>query len=226
MDEKTRRTFLMWSRRPEFAELVTDTRLHLFELTRKNKCCVAYSGGKDSTVLLHLALQMQQDIDVFHWDHGSQLIPRPIEAEIIANAKQLGAKNLIIETSPAVERGDMRENWKNWYAIFCGTLARIKQAQGWQLQLVGLRSEESLKRQRKTGKPTKGEAYPLTAWSYLDVWAYIISNKLPYPKVYDIYGPLLGYDKARFVTFFDLEFEKFGSPYLDGFFFPEYRHKK
>jgi 3'-phosphoadenosine 5'-phosphosulfate sulfotransferase (PAPS reductase)/FAD synthetase len=225
VDEKTRRTFLMWSRRPEFAELVTDTRLRLLELTQKNKCCVAYSGGKDSTVLLHLALQVQQDIDVFHWDHGSQLMPREIQAEIIANAKQLGAKNLIVETSPAVERGDMRENWRGWYKVFWGSLAKVKKIHGWQMQFVGLRNEESHKRRAKIRKPTKGEAYPLADWTYLDIWAYIVSNGLPYPKVYDVYGPLLGWDKARFVTFFDLEFEKLGAPFLDGFFFPQYRNK-
>lgn len=226
MDEKTKRMFMLWSKRPAYLELVTETRLNMYEWTRKSKCVVAFSGGKDSTVLLHLALQAQQDIDVFHWDHGSQLMPREIQAEIIANAKQLGVKNLVVETSGAVERLDMRENWKGWYQVFWGNLHRVNLEHGWQTQFVGLRSEEGCKRSAKIRKPTKGEVYPLADWSYLDIWSYIVSNNLPYPKVYDVYGPVLGWENARFVTFFDVEFEKFGSIYLDGFFFPQYRNRE
>ena len=225
MDEKTKRMFLLWSKRREYLDLVTETRVALFEQARKGKCVVAYSGGKDSLVLLHLALQVQQDIDVYHWDHGCQLMPRPIQAEIVENAKKLGVKNLIVNSSRAVERSDMRENWRGWYAVFWGALAKVKKEHGWQTQFIGLRAEESCKRKAKIRKPTKGEVYPLASWSYRDVWAYIVSNNLPYPVMYNVYGPLLGWDRARFVTFFDGEFEKFGSPYLDGFFFPQYRNQ-
>jgi 3'-phosphoadenosine 5'-phosphosulfate sulfotransferase (PAPS reductase)/FAD synthetase len=224
LDEYTKRMFLMWSKTPEYLDLVTETRLSVYGETRKSKCAVAFSGGKDSTVLLHLVLQVQSDIDVYHWDHGSQLMPRSIEAEILSNAKQLGAKNLIIKTSLAVERGDMRENWHGWYAVFWSSLAKVKAVHGWEIQFVGLRAEEGCKRRSKIRKPTKGECYPLADWGWKDIWAYIVSNNLPYPLLYDVYGPLLGWDKARFVTFFDMEFEKFGSPYLDGFFFPQFRN--
>jgi 3'-phosphoadenosine 5'-phosphosulfate sulfotransferase (PAPS reductase)/FAD synthetase len=225
MDERTRRMFLLWSHRPEFKGKVEAAAVQIKSFIEKDKCVVAYSGGKDSIVLLHLALQVDPSIDVFHWDHGSHLMPREVQAEILANAQQLGAKNLYVETSEAVERADMRENWRGWYAVFWGSLDRVKREHGWQTQFVGLRSEEGCKRSAKIRKPTKGEVYPLADWSYLDIWSYIISNNLPYPKLYDVYGPLLGYDKARFVTFFDMEFEKFGSVYLDSFFFPQYRNK-
>lgn len=226
MDVQTRKTFLLWSKRPEYREKVTATRIQLYELTRKYKCVVAYSGGKDSTVLLDLALKTQPDISVYHWDHGSQLMPREIEKEVIENAYKLGAKNLVVNSSLAVERGDMRENWKGWYGIFWASLAKKVREYGWEIQLVGLRADESCKRRAKVSNPTKGEVYPLADWGWRDVWAYIVSNNLPYPRMYDVYGPLLGYDRARFVTFFDGEFEKFGSPYLDGFFFPQYRNQK
>lgn len=94
-----------------------------------------------------------------------------------------------------------------------------------EVALVGLRKEESLRRRRKMRKQPKGEFYPLANWGWKDVWAYIISNNLPYPKLYDVYGPILGWDKARFVTFFDPEFNHLGAANLDGFFFPEYRNQ-
>lgn len=226
MDRQTKQMFLLWSRQPEYLEKVTVTRAKLYEVTRKHRCVVAYSGGKDSTVLLDLALKTQPDISVYHWDHGSQLMPREVEKEIIDHAYKLGAKELVVNSSLAVERGDMRENWSGWYGVFWASLAKKVGEYGWEVQLVGLRSEESSKRRAKVRRPTRGECYPLADWGWRDVWAYIVSNGLPYPSLYDVYGPLLGYDKARFVTFFDGEFEKFGSPFLDGYFFPQYRHRK
>ena len=225
MDEKTRKTFLLWSRRPEFERRVASTSALIEYYVGLGECVVAFSGGKDSTVLLNLTLKVDPAMDVFHWDHGSQLMPREIQKEIIANARGIGAKNLFVESSRLVEREDMRVNWRGWYRVFWGCLARVNREHGWVYQFVGLRKEEGCKRSAKINHPAKGEVYPLADWSYLDVWAYITSRNLPYPKVYDVYGPVLGWDQARLVTFFDMEFEKFGGPFLDGFFFPQYRNK-
>jgi 3'-phosphoadenosine 5'-phosphosulfate sulfotransferase (PAPS reductase)/FAD synthetase len=213
------KTFMLWSKNPEYLEKVTETRVAIYEITRKNKCYVAFSGGKDSTVLLHLTLQCQSDVPVFHWDYGI-FMPRVFETEIQENAVKLGAKNVMVE-----QRLSTREDCKFGYQGFFGATHKFMVTKGLEAALIGLRREESNKRKAKIREGRKGECYPLADWTYRDVWAYIVSNGLPYPKVYDIYGPLLGWDKARFVTFFDGEFEKFGSPYLDGFFFPQYRNK-
>jgi 3'-phosphoadenosine 5'-phosphosulfate sulfotransferase (PAPS reductase)/FAD synthetase len=193
-------------------------------LIEGHRCVVCFSGGKDSTVMLHLALQIDPLVQVFHWDHGSYLMPREFETEIIANAKRIGAKNLIVKASSLLERPDARSNYKVWYLVFWNTLHMTRRAEGWDYQFVGLRKEEGCKRTAKIKSQPRGEDYPLADWKWLDVWAYIASNSLPYPKVYDKYATLLGYDKVRLVTFFDMEFEKFGSPYLDGFLMPEKRH--
>lgn len=225
MDEKTRQAFLLWSRRPKFASLVSATIVVIQRYMQLGKCMVAFSGGKDSTVLLHLALQVDPEIRVFHWDHGSQLMPRGFEEEIIANASQIGAKNLVVKGSSLLERADARGNFRVWYLVFWNTLNRTRKDECWEFQFVGLRKEESCKRRVTIAEhKRKGEVYPLSDWGWKDIWAYIIGKDLPYPKVYDVYGPLLGWEQARLVTFFDEEFEKFGGPYLDGFFFPQHRH--
>ena len=100
-----------------------------------------------------------------------------------------------------------------------------RRAEGWEYQFVGLRKEEGCKRSATIREhKRKGEVYPLEDWRWLDVWAYIVSHGLPYPAVYDRYASLVGYEYARLVTFFDMEFEKYGLPYLDGFLLPGKRH--
>lgn len=224
MPEKWRRTFELWSRREEHQRLVRHTLDGLEGVTGRYRCVVSYSGGKDSTVMLHLALRVQPDIDVFHWDHGSWLMPREIEREIIENARAMGVRNLIIGGSRLLEKPEAREKWGIWYTVFWNELHRLRRERGWERNLVGLRKEEGCRRRSKiTRHREEWEVYPLADWSWLDVWAYIVSNNVPYVKVYDRYAGLLGYDRVRLVTFFDREFEKYGSPYIDGFLLPRHR---
>jgi 3'-phosphoadenosine 5'-phosphosulfate sulfotransferase (PAPS reductase)/FAD synthetase len=196
-------------------------------IIEKYRCVVAYSGGKDSTVMLRLALQIDPDVQVFHWDQGPQLMPRDVQEEILANARALGAKNLLVETWKGSEAEDMRvnpEKWRTAHMIHYLVLNRIRRQQAWDFQFVGLRKDEGCKRTAVCKHPRRGEVYPLADWSYLDVWAYIVSLGLPYPRAYDLYAPLLGWDRARFVNFFSMRFESFGSPYVDGFLMPEKRN--
>ncbi len=226
MKEETRRGFLMWAKTQEYQNRIKESNQIIQRYISRGNCVVAFSGGKDSTVMLHVVLQLDPEIRVFHWNHGSYLIPLSIEQEIIANAKQLGAKNLTIKSSSLLERPDARTNYKVWYLVFWNTLHRLRKDEGWDYQFVGLRKEEGCKRTAKIKSCPKGEVYPLADWKWMDVWAYIISNNLPYPRIYDKYAELLGYDRARLVTFFDMEFEKFGSPYLDGFLLPNERNQE
>ncbi len=228
MDEKTRQMFLLWSKRPEFAKLVVDTTCIIRCYVKKGKCVVAFSGGKDSIVMLHLALQVDPEIDVFLWDQGSCLMPREVHAEILGNAAKLGVKNLLVGSAPVQENPDLPESpflWGVSHRAHYAVIARFRRERGWVTQLVGLRVEESCSRKRVCSKPRRGEVYPLDQWSWRDVWAYIVSRDLPYPRLYDVYGPLLGWDQARFVNFFSKRFENLGAPFLDGYFFPQYRNK-
>jgi 3'-phosphoadenosine 5'-phosphosulfate sulfotransferase (PAPS reductase)/FAD synthetase len=217
----------MWSKTNEHHTKVTASLQTIRYYVEKGKCMVAFSGGKDSTAMLHLALQVDPDIDVFNWDQGTQLMPIEIQTEILSNAKAIGTKNLIVEAWKGSEASDMRENpekWRNAHLFHYLILNKVRKERGWNTQFVGLRKDESCKRSITVKKPRAGEVYPIAEWSYLDVWSYIVSHDLPYPKTYDLYAPLLGWDKARFVNFFSKRFEQFGSIYLDGFLLPEKRN--
>jgi hypothetical protein len=50
------------------------------------------------------------------------------------------------------------------------------------------------------------------------------TNNVPYHSHYDRYGPLLGYDKARFATFYDSEMDRFGAGNVDGVLMPHFKH--
>ena len=173
----------------------------------KGKKYVAFSGGKDSTAMLHLVLKFDPDIMVMHYDYGKYM-PRMYEEEVIKNVLDLGVKDL------RIERG------QNWYKAFFGRIVKQYYSEGFRVCFVGIRKGESISRRLRivdNKSLTKiREFWPLQDWTWRDVWAYIFMNDLPIHSAYLKYAPIVGWDKVRFVTFFDPEFEKFGSPNLDG----------
>ena len=209
MNEKTRETFLLWTETEEYKKKVEEAKKIIKNaLKTHKKPYVAYSGGKDSTVMLNLILKQKPDILVFHYDYG-RYMPRWLEKEVITNAKKIGVQNFLLDSG------------KNWYKTFFGRIEKDFERKGYDLVFVGIRKEESCKRKARIEEKhflsKMDECWPLKNWTWKDVWGYIVKNELPYPSVYDKYAELLGYDKVRFVTFFDPEFEKFGGPILDGF---------
>lgn len=180
---------------------------------------VSYSGGKDSTVLTHLCLQANHGRIVWHWDYGDYLIPRPIEEEVLDNLYLLGAKRIIYDKRIG---DDARTNHGYGYKQFFSTIKKNMRIYGLQGGIVGVRREESTTRKNKyTSHFQENTYYPLLNWTWEDIWGYICSNHLPYAKVYDYYSEVKGWDKSRFVTFFDGEFEQLS--YDDGIIMPEYR---
>lgn len=136
--------------------------------------------------------------------------------------------NYIVETSQLYDI-EKRNQANIFYKVFFGYIRPKLMKCGYDLQFIGLREEESLKRKRKINtNPFRYdkmvECYPLHTMTWKDVWAYIISNDLPYLKIYDLYAPLKGYDKVRFATFFDNEFDKLGASNLDGALMPEFKN--
>ncbi len=217
-------SFELWADTEEYRNRINKTRDVINEaLRRYNHPYIAYSGGKDSLVMLHLVLQQVPGIAVWHWDYGRTLIPRWLEAEIIAIAKTIGCKEIIIN-----ERGKpntARLDHAYGYRAFFATLHQTRVKKGWDLGFVGIRREESTRRKRVyTSFFSNSACFPLLNLTWKDVWSYIISSNIPYPSVYDRYASVLGYDKVRLVTFFDNEFEKLGAPYIDGVLMPEFRN--
>lgn len=203
--KKFKQAMLLYSKRKEFKQLTKETKDFIKKLFKTyNKPYVAFSGGKDSTVLLHLTLQVKEDVDVVHTDWGPSFIPREIKKEIIGNAIKIGAKKEKIKIIK------IKEGWRPWQREILGIpgsfwveLEKLLSSEGFDLVLLGFRGEESRKRYKRTRRildtsKNLHEAYPLRDWTYEDIYAYIFSRNLPLLHHYEDYSRVLGFRVCRF----------------------------
>ncbi len=219
MKSSWRDAFLAYSMTNEFQRQVKKAKTIIKKaLSQYKKPYVAFSGGKDSTCVLHLVFKQQPELLVLHWDYGKYYVPRQLHLEIITNAIRIGAKNIRIETS---EKYDIyKRNARGVLGMeMIGKLIPKLMQESYDCCFIGLRKDESYKRKRRltmnknlTKMP---EVSPIADWSWMDVWAYIVSNKIPYLSIYDEYCEVLGYENARFTTFFDKEFSHLGAENID-----------
>jgi len=228
MDERWRKTFLAHSAEQDYYWRTTEAiKLISKALHSSSRPLVAYSGGKDSTVMLHLALSICPDITVFHWDYGPRFMPRPLETRILEIAREIGAKDIRVATSPKY----LDPNHKG--AVFGVDYFKVEAPRlirdGYDMAMVGLRSEESCKRKRRIREGRSltriKEIWPVHSWTWLDIWSYIVKNKVPYlSEFYDPRNKIMGYEHTRLCTLFDPQFAPMGSVNLDGFFDWRHRH--
>jgi len=201
---------------------------------RDPNSAVAFSGGKDSTAVLALSDRADCRHRAFHWDWGARLIPREIERNVVEAARALVPDTRLFvaargasEVRPFPNASRFKEglNCHDGITETDGSLSRLagvlNRTDMVSRQLVGLRAGESGKRERKLGGlygDSLGQpaAFPIREWSARDVWAYIVDQDLPYPDHYDRIAATTGdggpraYERARFTTFFDPEFEEIG----------------
>jgi len=165
---------------------------------------VSFSGGKDSSVILHLILKEMPDIPVLYVDQGMEFpdtydYVRKIWKEWDLNLTweypemdmwelydKGGFLNPDIPTDPEIERifSD---------TVFYDPIKRFADRIDADGFFMGLRADESPG--RRVNFMVRGFSYrkadgliavqPIADWSVKDVWAYITSNNLPYNTIYD-----------------------------------------
>lgn len=199
MPEGWRQAFAIHATTPEYRDRLAQAQATAASaLHRSAMPYVAYSGGKDSTVLVSIVVALDPAVAVIHSDEGSTT--RVLD-EIITVARGNGASGV-----------DVRQ------PLNVHTIA----AEGYDLVFVGLRREESGRRRRRMDAGDQfgsiPECWPLADWTWRDVWAYLVSNNAPYLSLYDRVAPVVGYDKARYHHLFDPKIAQTGNMTTDGVF--------
>lgn len=145
---------------------------------------LAFSGGKDSVVIMELMKRSGLDFTAFY--HHTQIDPPEVVAFIRKNFPEVRFLNpdslffrKILSYAPPL-----------WNARWCCGILKhnSKQTRQYNPLVLGIRREESARRKtynRWESRPHQTAVYPIFNWNEADVWEYIEWRKLPYCSLYD-----------------------------------------
>ncbi len=158
---------------------------------------LSWSGGKDSTLMLYLALKEKPDIEVIYFDADSCL---PDGWEYMQKLVQEWKLNFrVVKTRPLLEvlaeygLSNPRIEYQTMKATVYEPVKQLAR-EGYDGGLIGLRAEENRNRRlagKKYGELFFSETYrmwecwPLLWWRTEEIWLYIDHHKIPYHPAYD-----------------------------------------
>lgn len=178
------------------------------------RAIVSCSGGKDSMAVLGLAAESHVDHRASHWDYGPTLIPRDLEQEIVGNIRSLTPDRHVFVANDAMRIYKPFQKATTFYEQLHST-ERVADTPSVRETDEGkpiARARERLFRSAKRGilgrqvlGTRRGEsgardeyidalfgesmgldaAFPLRDWTARDVWAYLVTNDIPYASHYD-----------------------------------------
>jgi len=178
------------------------SRQHIADFLAQGPAYVAVSWGKDSVVMLDLAMDVDPSVQV-----------------VWARARNLGNPDCLFVRDVALGRWPMRYvefdvddcDPAAWQARW-GTMAQLYG----QRRITGVRASESSDRamsQRVHGVSTERSCRPILGWSAQDVWAWLALRDLPTHPAYAMTGGgALSRDGIRVAVLWDERFldERFG----------------
>lgn len=158
---------------------------------------VAFSTGKDSTVIANLVREVAPETPLVYFDAKR---PFPESAAMLAWAESTG--NLIrydtgtdyLDLLRKYGLSDARIDNASMEAVVWGPVKRLCAEYGFDGAFLGLRASESKGRRhlvKSRGalfyaqRHPQWECLPICDWSVEDVWAYLVSTEAVYNGVYD-----------------------------------------
>lgn len=198
MDDLTRFRFELHGKLRSHRYLVQLARQRVAKwLSLVNNPYIAFSTGKDSSVVLHLVREQAPDTPAVYFDadcafpeskemldRTPNLVTFPADEPLLETFRRFGG----FDAGPKLERETMRTTvW--------GPIRRLIAEHGFDGVAYGLRAEENagtrgmLMRYRGAVFQYRRDGLwacqPICDWEYNDVWAFIVSQNIDYCGVYD-----------------------------------------
>jgi 3'-phosphoadenosine 5'-phosphosulfate sulfotransferase (PAPS reductase)/FAD synthetase len=164
-------------------------------------CFVSFSAGKDSSILAHACHSIMPGIPILMVDPGCPTAWTEKEKSLWLEYAFKSEWNMVLFPWDKwkVNRGeyDIKKYQANIHDDMFHDLNYYAEAHGLTTRISGIREEESRGRKisiRNYGiryKLASGVErwYPISRWTTQDVWAYIVSNHIPYLDIYRVQGP-------------------------------------
>lgn len=181
MNKQEREAFLAYSHLPKFKRQVAQALEVIQEAMALGDAYVSVSWGKDSTVLLHLCQRIKPDIlAVFCSTEQKQWLDN-FDEVTQKYTESFGLNYLEVMLTP--------RNWQRGATIAEILSPYVSESNCF----LGLRTDESKNRRISISRHGQIHQYqktgiyrfcPISNWAWDDVWAYIVSNNLPYLNQY------------------------------------------
>lgn len=156
---------------------------------------VAFSGGKDSLVVLHIALEVNPEIPVLY---NNTTVEFPETLMYVKSLEEDWNLNLYMTHCETPFLSAVRNRgWATHENRWCCKPYKEQPAyefllsHGFQAEITGTTRTESIYRRSLSPikipkkEPRIIRVNPIYDWNYWEVWAYINSNNLPYNPLYD-----------------------------------------
>lgn len=182
---------IFWQFKVRQAKLVLEQAKEIFG----EDMVVAFSGGKDSLAVLHLAQEVLGEVDVL-FNHTT--VEFPETAKYVRRlAKDWGFNLIVAKPSRPFLRKVKEIGWASREDRWCCTPYKKEPALNYlaskeiSAEIVGTTRTESI--YRRSIKPFKKykdniaiRVHPIYDWNQWEVWKYIKENELPYNPLYDM----------------------------------------
>jgi phosphoadenosine phosphosulfate reductase len=191
----TEASALRWKLPPMRARTYSALRLIRACLSRCQNPYVAFSTGKDSQVVLDLALSIKPDLPVVFHDED-WVLPGTIE-QVAATEAHYGIRILRVRERRAAD--EFYAQYGVWPQVSqprgvdfeADTWKEIVRHYGFDGVLIGLRADESVRRFFSLKRPLRlvendglWHGSPLFDWTTEQVWSYLVGNHAPVHPAY------------------------------------------